>query len=52
MSDMQQNFDEQLAGRESELNSRLDSVSHKHETELSGESVHFTLFLSSFNYLR
>ena len=52
MADMQQNFDEQLAVKESEMSSRLDNVRHKHESELTGESVHFTLFLSSFSYLR
>jgi len=36
MADMQQNFDEQLASRESEMNARLASVGQKHDNELSG----------------
>jgi len=36
MSDMQQNFDHQLVGKESEMNSRLDIMRQEHETELSG----------------
>jgi len=39
MSDMQQNFDEQLAGKESEMSSRLDNMSQKHESDLSGVSL-------------
>jgi len=39
MSDMQQNFEAQLAANESDVNSRLDNISRKHETELSGSYV-------------
>jgi len=39
MSDMQQNFDEQLSGKESETHSRLDSMRQKHECELAGMHI-------------
>jgi len=51
MSDMQQNLDEQLVDRESEMNSRLDVMSEKHETELSGASKHLASLRSSMTYL-
>ena len=48
MSDMQQNFDEQLAGKESEVNCRVDNMSQKHKSELSGVLTQFMLLLSLF----
>ena len=51
MSDMQQNFDEQLAVKEDEMSSRLDHMNQKRETELSGVLMHFSVLLLSFSCL-
>jgi len=48
MTDMQQNFNDQLASKESEMSSRLDDMSQKHEGELSGALMHIASFFSSF----
>jgi len=50
MSDMQQNFDEQLAGKDSEMNCRLDNVNQKHETELSGVLMQFVVYFCDFDF--
>jgi len=44
MSDMQRNFDEQLFGKESEMSSRLDNMSQKHDCELSGVQMYSHYF--------
>jgi len=48
---MQQNFDEQLANKESEIKSRLDNMNQEHDNAISGVLMHFTLFLVSFSFL-
>jgi len=48
MTDMQQNFDAQLAGKENEMSSRLDNMSQKQESELSGALMRIAWFFSSF----
>ena len=42
MTDMQQNFDDQFAVRESEVSSHLDDMSQKHDGELSGALMHMS----------